>query len=244
MKPHRNRNLALWLAPVVLLAAGLLGPGATGAEEITVVSTLESSVVKASTSTTYMGETKLSTVEGDNETIVDYATGEISFVDRKRKNYWTTTPAELEAKFSELNDLLEGNPMMDRLFGSASEVEVTELGSTQEVAGYTCKDYRIAMGDVYVFEICATPEIEVPNDVNAARRLMFANMGPMAGRIGKLFDEMSKIEGLPLVSNFTMSLMGRKISTSTRATEVTLGPIPASTFEIPGNFKKKKSPFE
>jgi len=235
---HRARTPALWLTAV------LLAVGSVAAEEITVVSTLESSAVKAATSTTYMGKNKLRTVEGDTETIVDYETGEIAFLDTKKKNYWVTTPAELEEQFAELSQLLQDMPMVDRIFGKASEVEVTELGTSQQVAGYSCDDYRVAMGDAYVFEICAASELEVPMDVNAARRLMFANMGPMAGRIGKLFDELSKIEGLPLVSSFTMTMMGRTISTETRATEVQVGPISDSTFEIPANFKKKKSPFE
>lgn len=235
---HRARTPGLWLTAV------LLAVGSVAAEEITVVSTLESSAVKASTSTTYMGKNKLRTVEGDTETIVDYETGEIAFLDTKKKTYWVTTPAELEEQFAELNQLLQDMPMVDRIFGKASEVEVTELGTSQQVAGYSCDDYRVAMGDAYVFEICAASELEVPMDVNAARRLMFANMGPMAGRIGKLFDELSKIEGLPLASSFTMTMMGRTISTETRATEVQVGPISDSTFEIPANFKKKKSPFE
>ncbi|HVS64733.1 MAG TPA: DUF4412 domain-containing protein [Thermoanaerobaculia bacterium] len=238
MSSHRARTPTLWLI------AALLAVGSVAAEEITVVSTLESSAVKASTSTTYMGEDKLRTVEGDTETIVDYQSGEIAFLDTKKKNYWVTTPAELEEQFAELSQLLQDMPMVDRIFGEASEVEVTELGTSQEVAGYSCDDYRVSMGDAYVFEICAASELEVPMDVNAARRLMFANMGPMAGRIGKLFDELSKIEGLPLVSSFTMTMMGRTISTETRATEVRVGPIPDSTFEIPAGFKKKKSPFE
>jgi hypothetical protein len=239
MKTHRSRWLALQLAPVLLAAAAL-----AGAEEITVVSTFKSSMAQGSTSTTYMGKDKLRTVEGDSDTIVDYQTGELTFIDTKKKSYWVTTPQQLEAKFTELNELLKNMPMVDQIFGKASEVEVKNLGTTQQVAGYTCDDYRIAMGDAYVFQLCAASDLKVPTDVHAARRVMFANMGPMAGRIGKLFDEMSKIEGLPLVSSFSMTMMGRTMSTETRATEVKLGPIPDSTFAIPAGFKQKKSPFE
>ncbi|HVS14888.1 MAG TPA: DUF4412 domain-containing protein [Thermoanaerobaculia bacterium] len=235
------------LPALALALAGTLSIFATAtAEEITVVSTMESSMGKASasTSTTYMGKNKLRTVEGDTEVMVDYTTGEMTFLDTKKKTYWTTSPAELEAKFAELSQALEGMPMMDKIFGTAGEVEVTELGTTQQVAGYTCRDYRISMGDAYVFELCATRDLKPPADVHAARRLMFANMGPMAGKIGKLFDEMSKIEGLPLVSDFTMSLMGRTMTTETRATAVEVGPIPDERFAIPAGFKQKKSPFE
>jgi hypothetical protein len=242
MIARRLHSSAFALTSTLLLAAALAP--ALAADEITMVSTFESSMAKGSTSTTYMGKDKLRTVEGDTETIVDYTTGEMTFIDTKKKSYWTTSPADLEAKFAELNEQLQGLPMMDKIFGAASEVEVTKLGSTQQVAGYTCNDYRISMGDAYVFELCATSELKPPADVHQARRLMFANMGPMAGKMGKLFDEMSKIEGLPLVSNFSMTMMGRTMSTSTRATEVKVGSIPAATFEIPAGFKQKKSPFE
>jgi hypothetical protein len=238
MRAHRYHSPALALALAATLAA------AATAEDITMVSTFESTAAKGSTSTTYIGENKLRTVEGDTETIVDYASGEITFLDTKKKTYWTTTPAQLEAQFAELSKALEGLPMVDKLFGAAGEVEVQKLGTTQQVAGYTCSDYRISMGDAYVFQLCATPDLKPPLDVHTARRVMFASMGPMAGKMGRLFDEMSKIEGLALVSDFTMTLMGRTITTRTRATEVQVGPIPASTFEIPAGFKKKKSPFE
>jgi hypothetical protein len=238
---HRARPLAI---PLAAGAALLLAVPAAGAEDITIISTLESTAVKGSTSTTYMGENKLRTVEGDTETIVDYSTGEITFLDTKKKTYWVTTPAELEETFAELNEMLQDMPMVDRIFGKAAEVEVAKLGTAQEVAGYTCDDYRVAMGEAYVFEVCAARELEVPMDVNAARRLMFANMGPMAGRMAKLFDELAEIEGLPLVSSFQMTMMGRTINTQTRATAVEVGPIPDGTFEIPAGFKKKKSPFE
>jgi hypothetical protein len=38
--------------------------------------------------------------------------------------------------------------------------------------------------------------------------------------------------------------MGITMATSTEATEVKKGPIPASTFEIPAGFKKTESPLQ
>jgi hypothetical protein len=59
-----------------------------------------------------------------------------------------------------------------------------------------------------------------------------------------MFQQMREIEGFPLSTKVSMSMMGRKMETLTEATQVSEGAIPASAFEIPAGYKKKASPFD
>ncbi len=77
-----------------------------------------------------------------------------------------------------------------------------------------------------------------------ASKLAYAAMGPMGARFDKLYEEMKKIAGLPLASKLDSKFMGFKIRTSSEATEVRKGPIPAGTFDPPPGYKKTKSPYE
>ena len=57
-----------------------------------------------------------------------------------------------------------------------------------------------------------------------------------------MFDEMKKMKGFPLATSTTMSMGPMQIESSSEATEVKTSAIPASTFEIPNDFKKIDSP--
>jgi hypothetical protein len=59
----------------------------------------------------------------------------------------------------------------------------------------------------------------------------------------KLYDELKKIKGFPLSTAVILRTPMSRTQTLDEAVEVKKGPIPASTFQVPAGYKKKKSPF-
>jgi hypothetical protein len=54
---------------------------------------------------------------------------------------------------------------------------------------------------------------------------------------------MQKIDGLPLATSFSVRMMGQEFESTSEATEVKLGPVPADAFDVPAGYKEKKSPY-
>ena len=214
------------------------------AEDITIVSNVSSKKSKPRTSTQYFTETKIRTADGSSDTIFDYQASKMIFIEHKKKEYWTTTPEEVQAAFADLKAMLEDNPILRRMFGRGAEVSVEKTGKTREIAGHRCNEYLATMGKAYEFEICAAPELVAPIHYHQARRVFYSTMGPMAGRLETLLEEMEKIEGLPLATTFRTKLMGRTFETFSEAIEVRLGPVPDDAFEVPASYKQKKSPYQ
>ncbi len=229
-----------------LLCLGLLVlPAAVvSAEDITVVSDV-SFQGKTQTSTQYITEGKVRTSDGKTDTILDYKTGRIIQIDHKKKRFTETTLDELQAHMGELQAMVEGNPIMERMFGAGGNVDVTKHGETREVAGYTCVRYTLTLGEKMRFEIWAAPELAVPITYHDARKMAYAAMGPIGARFDKMFEEMKEIEGLPLASSSEISVLGMDLDSEQTATEVRFGPIAPEVFEPPAGYKaSKKSAFK
>jgi hypothetical protein len=238
--PRADRPAARLAAATLALTIAFALPAA--ADEYTIVSKVTANRGGGGTQTLYVGDEKLRSNDGENDTIVDYQAGTITFVEHKKKRYWQTTPAEMTAQFAELSKMLEDNPMLSKMFGSAAEATTEKLGS-RTIAGHQCDDYRVTVGQAYSFDVCAAKDLQPEVDVHAARRVFAANMGPMAGKMSKLFDELAKIKGLALASTMNINLMGANISVTTEATEVKVGELGNDVFAVPAGYKAAKSPF-
>ena len=55
---------------------------------------------------------------------------------------------------------------------------------------------------------------------------------PMFKGMGKLADEMKKIEGFTIAESTSVKMMGRSMDTSQEAVEIQKGPIPAAAFDV------------
>ncbi len=230
------------ILPFVLLAGLAVLPAA--AEDLTVVSTVTSNKGAPITATQYVSTDKVRTSDGRLDTIVDVASGRMIHVDHKKKTYWETSLAEMREQFAEVEKMLDENPMMATMLGTATDVEVQKGSGTREVAGYTCQQYLMSIGQKFKFEIWATSGLEAPAEYYDAKKMVYATIGPMASRFDKLYEEMKKIDGFPLYTKVDTGVMGMKIKSVSEATEVRKGPIPAGTFDPPAGYKKKKSPYE
>jgi hypothetical protein len=128
--------------------------------------------------------------------------------------------------------------MQQMMGGVASSVTVTK-GGTRQVAGYTCQDYTMAMGQAMTTKVCATTALKFPApNVDYRKFASFAGAGaamannPMFKGMGKMVDEMKKIEGFTIAEATSMKVMGRSMDSSKEAVEIKKGPIPASAFDV------------
>ncbi len=200
------------------------------------------------TTTHYFSSDKVRTGDADNETIMDYAAGKIVSIDHKKKEYSEITFAEMEAglkaaaaKMDEASAQMASMPpamrekMEQMMGGGASAVTVTK-GGTRQVAGYTCQDYTLAMGQAMSMKMCATTALQYPMDYRKFQALAgsWATMAnnPMFKGMGKMVEEMKKIEGMTIAESTSMKMMGRSSETSREAVEIKKGPIPASAFDV------------
>ena len=224
---------------VFLSAAALPLP----AEDLTVVSKVTMGD-RSGTSTQYLTATKSRSSDGENDTIIDFPTGHMTFIEHKSKSYWETSVEEMAAYMDSLYRDVKDNPMLASMFGGPDAVSVEKGKGARKIAGYACDDYTMKMGENFVFEICAAPGLQAPPQYYEGRKLSYAAMGPMGKRFAKMFDEMKKIKGYPLASDMDVDMGMMKMRTSSEATEVKKGAISASTFDLPAGYKKKSSPFK
>jgi DNA-binding protein YbaB len=203
------------------------------------------------TTTSYYSSEKMRTGDAEAETIVEYGPGKIITIDHKKKQYSEMTLAEMEAamqqaaqKMEQMQKQFEQMPpavrekMEQMMGGGAAAVTVTK-GGTREVAGYSCQDYTLAMGETMTTKLCASTALAFPApNVDFKRFSSFATsagmlaQNPMFKGMAKMADELKKIEGITLAESTSVKMMGRSIDSSREATEVKKGPIPASVFDL------------
>ncbi|HEY6066547.1 MAG TPA: DUF4412 domain-containing protein [Thermoanaerobaculia bacterium] len=223
------------------LASALALPLA--AEDLTVVSKVTVGD-HSGMSTQYMTSTKSRSTDGKADSIVDFPTGKLAFIDHEKKSYWETTLEEMAAYMDRLQKDMQGNPMLANMFGGAEDVSVTKGKTSRKVAGYDCDEYTMKMGEAFVFDFCAAKGLEPPPRYYEGRKASYAAMGPMAKRFSKMFDEMQKVKGYPLALDMDVDAGMMKIHSTSEAVEVKKGAIPASTFDIPAGYARKPSPFK
>jgi hypothetical protein len=234
-------------------AAGLILAAATAvsAEDLTIVSNFTAGKGGGSTSTQYMTSDKLRTSDGQTDSIVDFASGKITMIDHKKKQYSEMTAEEISAAFEKMNaqmkqmeEQMKNAPafLKKTMGGGAAEVKVAKGGASKKIAGYDCDHYVATMGDTNKMEFWVTKAIKPPVQYYDAFKIQMSAMGPAGQTLGKAYEEMKKIDGYPLASSTTFKMMGMTLNSSSEATEVKKGPVPASAFDIPSGYKKGKSP--
>ena len=236
-----NRALGIITGLVVFVAAGL---SVAAAEDLTIVSQVTAAKGQPTTATQYVTADKMRLSDGQMDTIVDLEAGKMVQIDHKKKKYYEVTFDEMRRHFVKMEEMLEANPMMEKMMGKVSEVEVEKTSETREIIGYSCTKYVISMGGSFRQILWVTPDLEMPMEYYDATKAMYAMMGPTGTRFVKMIDSMKEIDGFSLATEMDMKVMGTGASSKSVVTELTKGPIPDGAFAIPAGYKKKKSPFE
>jgi len=235
----------------VLLACAIASPAFAG--DLTIVSKTTSTgpMAKTGTSTMYMTTGKLLMQQDRSNVLVDVASGTITFMDPGKKQYWTMTKEDMEAmskavsaKMTDMQKDPRAAAMMQNMMGTLGPVKLETGTQTKTIAGYSCTQYTVTMGEtakmVYWTTTALQPPFSAEQLFNAETGMLRAN--PMFSRMSAMFDEMKKMKGVPLASSSTMSMGPMQIENSSEATEVKTSAIPASTFDIPKDFTKVESP--
>ena len=250
-------RIASALVGTVLLAASAF------AEDVVVVFKTDGSG-GAGTSTQYYSKEQMRTNEEQKDTVFEYASGTITNIDHKKKQYSQITLAEIEEAMKAMNAQaeqaraqMEAMPaamrerMAKMMGGMGGEVTVTKGGSRQ-VAGYATQEYTLTMGETMTMTLWNTTALALPVSPAQLRKLASVT-GPMAAMasnpmfkgFAQLGEKMREIDGVTLADETSMSMMGRGSKNSREATEVRTGPISASEFDVAAlakGYKKVDSP--
>jgi hypothetical protein len=189
--------------------------------------------------------------QDQSNVLVDLASGTFTFMDPVKKQYWTMTKEDMEAmakamsaKMAEMQKDPRAAAMMQNMMGTLGTAKLEAGTQTKTIAGYSCSQYTLTMGEtmkmVYWTTTALQPPFSAEQLFNAETGMLRAN--PMFSRMSSLFDEMKKMKGVPLATSTTMSMGPMQIENSSEASEVKTSAIPASTFDIPKDFKKVDSP--
>ena len=226
---------------VAALTVALPRPAA--AEDLTIVSTVNTPRGTTRTQTQYLSGSRLRMSGEERDTIVDLGSGKITLLDNRRKQYSETTLVELRAFLDQMDAAMAGRPLFDRAIGATASVAVEKGTSGRKVAGYDTDLHTLTMGESMRMEVWMTTALDPPAHYFDARKVLYATMGPMGRRFDRLYDEMKKIKGFPLATALDYRMRVTRRQVSTEATEVRKGPIPESTFVAPADYMKIESPF-
>jgi hypothetical protein len=174
------------------------------------------------------------------DALVDYVKGVSYTIDHKKKVVEMLSFDDALAALQGLDQALpkEASGMMGAMFGDPNDVSVDDSGA-ETVAGRTCIKYKIRVAKLNM-EVSADPKLKPPFSAEIwakaqrARAAQMAKAGPMGATFKRLFDEMSKIQGIPLKTRMS-GFMG--MDTQTEATSVVEGPVPAALFVLPAGYK-------
>lgn len=224
-----------------LVCALLFFAGPLSGDDLTILSTVTAGD-SVTDSTQYLTSEYARSHSGQSDSIVHFPTGKMTMIDHKKKEYWESSLDEMTAYWKKLTRDMKGTPM-EAMFGFGEDVEVEKLPGKRKIAGYDCQRYSLSLGDVLEVDLWASTSLEPPARYFDGRKISAAAMGPMGQLFEKMYDELKKIKGFPLSTAVILRTPVSRTQTLEEAVEVKKGSIPASTFQVPSGYKKKKSPF-
>lgn len=227
---------------LVIGACALAFASAAPAEDLTIVSTVDMGKGKTATTTQYFTAGKIRTGDGQTDTIMDVASGRMTMIDHKKKEYYEISLDDMAATLQKLEKDMQGSPLAGMF--KVQEVTVEKGTQPKKIAGYDTEHWILNMGEGMHWEMWAAPALQVPTQYYEASKSRYLAMGPMGRRFVNMVDAMRKVKGYPLATRMSTKMMMMKMDTYTEATEVKKGAIPASAFEVPAGYKKKDSPFK
>ncbi len=201
-------------------------------------------------STVYIEEDKIKVFdETENvSTIIDFESKALYVVDHDDETYQEIPLEELksaaEDAMSQVNPQMqeamkdmppEQQEMMKKMMGDLfAPMSVSKTGDTKSILGYECTKYEVTRQGKKTMEIWATEDIELEHNYSDFMQLQMPG-----GQ--KMFEDFSKIKGMPLESRMSMGMAGMKTESHTSVTSVDKRDISAAEFEIPSGYRKEKS---
>ncbi len=257
----RFLNRSFVIAAVVSLAGAF-----AAAQDLTIVSKVTRDGGAPETTTSYLSSERVRMAHGDGrEAMIDYKLGQMISIDNKKKTYSVTTEKDMDEWATKMQERMNSPEMRKAreamkdlppeqrkaIAGSgAGMFEVEKAGTSRKIAGYTCENWTIAIGQISRSEECLTTELKFPvQSFDMYKRYMermrslMASMGAMGLDVDKMSEQFKKMKGYPLAVTTTVDIMGRKSVTSSEVVEIKRMPIPASAWEIPAGYTKVANSF-
>jgi hypothetical protein len=192
-------------------------------------------------STLYLSSNAMRHTQADGtDIIMRFDQNKMIFVDNTKKSYSEATFEELQQRADQaaaqagkgMNK--EQMEAMRQVMGGASAAfKVSKAGPGERIAGYATEKWLMSFGPVEM-ELSAAPELKIPPAYyNALKIRMPANV---MFDMGKMYEEMKKIDGLALKSVMNMQIMNMRMTSTTVVTSVEKGAIPASVFQVPAGY--------
>jgi hypothetical protein len=254
--------------PTLMAVLALVAALPAAAEDLTILSKVSRAGGPPTTTTSYLANDRLRIVQADGrEFMIDLKSGDMTVMDGQRRQYFVVTRQDLDQarariqqqmndpQMKEAQERMKNLPpevqkrMQTAMGGLVSSVTVQKTGATRKIAGYSCEDWTVAVGEISRTEECLTTELPLPTqswekyrDFAESMRNMTAAMGPMGKGISDLQEKMKDMKGFPLVVKTTAGVLGRTSTTTSEVVEVKRGPIPASAWQIPTGYTKVDNP--
>jgi hypothetical protein len=239
----------MFIFSIFILAPAGLSPDANAqifSEDLTMHSTTTSSGMMGrgggtTTETDYYSKNavKMATSDG-TDTIIRFDSKTLVTIDNKKKTYTEMTFEQMQQMLNKLGAQLGQNAEQmeaaKKMMGlSDTSVSVSKAGAGETIAGYSTEKYLVTMGPITV-EIMAAPSLKVPGAYYDALKIQ-APANPIID-MNQLFDEMKKIDGIPLKTLTSIKVMNMEMKTSKVVDSIEKGAVAASVFEIPAGYKR------
>lgn len=194
---------------------------------------------KFDTTSVWMSKDKsYAELNGSSGVLYEAATGEFTVINHTKKEYSKFSMSLLTSDEHNDNPDVAQMKQMAQMMTQGMTVTVTPSDSTKKVGDWNTKLYIV---DVTMKmmpmkqKLWITDEIDI--DFEMYRSISNAMMSLMPG-FEKIFEEMKKINGVAVLMEQTISVMGVDIGSSTEIIEYKKQDAPAGTYEIPDGFKE------
>jgi hypothetical protein len=241
------------------------------AEDLTIVSKVTRGGEAPGTATSYIGAAgvRMSQPEGQ-EFMVDLQSGRMTVIDGRKKEYYVVTPEDLKAVSARMQEQMkamepqlkqaqeqmknmppEARQAMEKMMGGLAASVTVQKGGSKKVAGYSCDLWTVSIGAMSKTEQCLTNDLPFPTQAWDRYREYAESMkgaltalGPMGKGLSDLKEKTKDMQGIPLWTSSTTSVLGKTTSTVSEVTEVRKGPIPESAWQLPAGYKQIDAPFK
>jgi hypothetical protein len=173
------------------------------------------------------------------DSMVDFEKGVSYTINHKKKIIQRISWDDLEASMAAMSEKMKDMPaFVQKMMGGGDATVTAEEQGSETILGRNCKKWKITMGKM-IIESSNDPSLKPPVPaVSYKRFLKLKNtMGQMGGNSAgmlKLGEELAKVQGIALRTHTVLPMVGDLTSVATALKE---GPIPASTFSLPEDYK-------
>jgi len=172
---------------------------------------------------------------GDMSTIVNFGEKKLVYVQHGAKTY---SVIDLPIDFKKLVPP-EMAPMMEQMAGMMQgNASVTETGKSGSYAGYDCKVYKVDISMAMMttsMNSCVTKAL--PIDFSRYRELVEAQSEMFPSM--KWMKELTKLEGFPVRSDTTTTMMGKTFGSWQEIQSVEDASAPAGTYGVPAGYTEQ-----